>query len=267
MKLATVRQDGGTRAAILAGDEFILLDHPDAAGAVVAGVEPPPGPRLPVTAPQLAPPSMQPSKVICAGHNYGRRPRGGAGSQPARPVMFPKLVSALVGAHDPIVLPRASTAMDWEAELAVVVKRRLRHATVDESREAIGGYTVVNDITARDFISDGQILGKSFDQTTPIGPFLVTPEEVDHAQDLEITCEVDGVVMQRSRTSGLLYDAAMILSLLSDIAIVNPGDIVSTGSPPGTGASRNPPVFLRPGQVVRTVIEGIGDLVNVCVAE
>jgi acylpyruvate hydrolase len=188
---------------------------------------------------------------------------------PSYPTLFAKFASGLIGAYDDLVLPSVSNAVDWEVELGVVIGRKLWRATIEEARDAIAGFTIVNDISMRDWQArTTQFLqGKAFDASTPVGPVLVTGDEIGDAADLEVRCEVDGVVMQRGRTSDLLFDPAAIVSYISQFAMLGPGDLISTGTPDGVGAGRDPQVFLRPGQVLTTAIEAIGSCVNRCVAE
>jgi acylpyruvate hydrolase len=162
-----------------------------------------------------------------------------------------------------------SERVDWEAELGVVIGRPLYRATSDQAAAAIAGYTVVNDVSMRDWQRRTlQFLqGKMFEHSTPAGPYLVTPDEAGNAQDLEIGCEVDGVVMQQARTSDLLFGVAEIAAYISQVITLRPGDLIATGTPGGVGDARKPPVYLRPGNVLRTWIEGIGECVNHCVAE
>jgi len=188
---------------------------------------------------------------------------------PGYPTLFAKFASGLIGAHDDLVLPSVSNAVDWEVELGVVIGRQIRRATIEEARHAIAGFTVVNDISMRDWQrrTTQFLQGKAFDASTPVGPVLVTGDEIGDAADLEVRCEVDGVVMQRGRTSDLLFGPAAIVSYISQFATLCPGDLISTGTPGGVGAGRDPQVFLQPGQVLTTAIEGIGSCVNHCVAE
>ena len=146
---------------------------------------------------------------------------------------------------------------------------RVRHAAVDEAAAAIAGYTILNDVSVRDWQwrTSQWLQGKTWERTTPVGPALVSPDEVDGAADLLLRCEIDGEVVQEARTEDLLFRPADIVAYLSTILTLEPGDLVSTGTPGGVGAGRQPPVFLEPGQVVRTTIEGLGELVNECVAE
>ena len=188
---------------------------------------------------------------------------------PSYPTLFAKFASSLIGAEDDLVLPSVSDAVDWEVELGVVIGRHTRRVGIDEAQEAIAGFTVVNDVSMRDWQKrTTQFLqGKTFDASTPVGPVLVTQNEVGDASDLAVRCEVDGVVMQDGRTSDLLFGSAAIVSYISQFCTLVPGDLVSTGTPAGVGAGRKPPVFLAPGQVMTTTVEGIGSCVNRCVAE
>jgi acylpyruvate hydrolase len=217
----------------------------------------------------LAPVVTRPSKIICLGLNYKAHIEEMQGELPSYPTLFAKFATALTGPRDPIVLPKASKAVDWEAELGFVIGRRVRNASLVEALEAIAGYTIVNDVSMRDWQwrTSEWLQGKTWECCTPVGPALVSPEEVDHAADLLLRCEVDGAVMQEARTSDLLFKPAEIVQYVSEILTLDPGDLISTGTPAGVGAGRQPPVFLRPGNVMRTSIEGLGELVNECVAE
>jgi acylpyruvate hydrolase len=167
------------------------------------------------------------------------------------------------------VLPSVSEKVDWEVELGVIIGRPVYRATAAEAAAAIAGYTVVNDVSMRDWQSRTLqwLQGKMFERTTPVGPYLVTAGEAGDAADLEVRCEVDGVVMQQSRTSDLLFGPADIVAYASQAITLKPGDLIATGTPGGVGNARKPPVYLRPGNVLRTFIEGLGECVNLCVAE
>jgi len=211
-----------------------------------------------------------PSKIICLGLNYASHIKEMGRDLPEYPTLFAKFPGTLIGARDPILLPRVSEQLDWEVELGVVVGRRARHVTPEEALDAVGGFTVVNDVSVRDYqYRTAEFLGgKIFERTTPVGPALVTLDELPgHGADLVVRCEVDGEVMQQSRTSDLLFGPAEIISYVSDIITLEPGDLIATGTPGGVGAARTPPVWLRAGQVVRTVVEGVGECVNQCVRE
>ena len=275
MRLATVRTADGTRAARVEGDRLLLLAAPDV-GALLAGGQGAEAAadgetfgELAFADASFAPLVPHPEKIFCVGLNYRSHIREMGDEIPSYPTLFAKFASSLIGAEDDLVLPSVSDAVDWEVELGVVIGRRTRRVGIDEAQEAIAGFTVVNDVSIRDWQKrTTQFLqGKTFDASTPVGPVLVTQNEVGDATDLAVRCEVDGVVMQDGRTSDLLFGSAAIVSYISQFSTLVPGDLVSTGTPAGVGAGRKPPVFLAPGQVMTTTVEGIGSCVNRCVAD
>ena len=272
MRFATIRTQQGTTAARLDGDVLIPLACADvgdmlAAGGSVADRELP----LPVPAAEadFAPVVPHPSKVICVGLNYRAHILETGRELPQYPTLFAKFADTLLGARDELVLPSVSERVDWEVELGVIIGRPLYRATPAEAAAAIAGYTVVNDVSMRDWQRRTLqwLAGKMFERSTPAGPYLVTPDEVGNAEDLEVRCEVDGVVMQQSRTSDLLFSAAEIAAYASQVITLRPGDLIATGTPAGVGDARKPPVYLRAGNVLRTWIEGLGECVNYCVEE
>jgi acylpyruvate hydrolase len=276
VRLATIRTGDGTRAVRVDDDRLVELDAPDVGALLAAGPDAmreaatARGPaRDPAALDGAAPVVPRPPKIICLGLNYERHIREMGHEPPDVPTIFAKYTRALIGPRDPIVLPTASELVDWEAELAFVVGVAVRHADEAAARRAIAGYTICNDVSMRDWQwrTDQWLQGKTFERSTPVGPVLVTPDEVDDACDLPLRCEVDGVVRQDARTSDLVFDPVAIVRYVSTILTLEPGDLISTGTPGGVGAGLSPPVFLRPGQVVRTVVEGIGELRNPCVAE
>jgi acylpyruvate hydrolase len=275
MRLVTIRTANGTRAGRVDGDRVVELDAPDIGGllsdldwaraAAAAG-----GAEHALAGAGLATLVTRPSKVICLGLNYASHIKEMGLEPPKYPTLFPKFPGTLIGARDPILLPKVSEQVDWEVELGVVIGRPARHVSGDEAAAAIAGYTVINDVSVRDYQSHTTqfLAGKVFERTTPVGPALVTLDELPGGgADLAVRCEVDGEVMQDSRTSDLLFSPAEIISYVSDIITLEPGDLIATGTPAGVGAARTPPVWLRPGQVVRTVVEGVGECVNQCLAE
>ena len=273
MRLATIRTERGTRAVRVEGDRVVELVVPDVGVLLASGVDPADatgaGPVHAMDAVDFAPLVVNPAKVFCLGLNYRAHILEMGHDLPDHPTVFSKYAVALIGAHDDIWLPAESTAVDWEAELGIVIGRRVRRASDAEARHAIAGYTVVNDVSMRDwqYRTPQWDAGKTWEHATPVGPWLVTPDEVDHAADLRVTCAVDDVRMQDGSTADLLFDPVETVRYLSTICTLEPGDLISTGTPAGVGHGRKPPVYLRPGQVVRTAIEGIGELVNRCVAE
>ena len=167
------------------------------------------------------------------------------------------------------MLPAVSDRVNWEVELGVVIGPPIYRASRDEAAAAIAGYTVTNDVSMRDWQRRTLqwLQGKVFERSTPAGPYLVTGDEVGDAADLEVRCEVDGAVMQQSRTSDLLFGPAEIAAYASQAITLLPGDLLLTGTPGGVGDARKPPVYLQPGQTLRTVVEGLGECVNRCVPD
>ena len=277
MRLATLRHDGCTRAARLEGEEYVLLPAEDVGALLRSGdwrerARDQAGERVAVGAADHAPLVPHPNKIICLGLNYASHIKELGRAVPAYPTLFAKYDGALIGARDEVVLPRASERVDWEAELGFVVGAAARHVPADEALRYVAGYTVVNDVTARDWQrrTSEFLSGKTFERTTPVGPVLVTPDEFGDPSaepDLEIRCEVDGQVRQRSCTADLLFGIAAILAYVSDIITLLPGDLIATGTPGGVGDGRDPQLYLRPGQELVTVIEGLGELRNRCIAE
>jgi acylpyruvate hydrolase len=273
MRLVTIRTANGTRAARVDGGRVVELDAPDV-GALLArpdwaefAAADGGGASHALEDADLAPVVPWPSKIICLGLNYASHIKEMGHELPTYPTLFAKFPGTLIGARDAIQLPRVSEQVDWEVELGLVIGRRARNLSVEEAPAAIAGYTVVNDVSVRDYQRrTSQFLsGKIFERTTPVGPAVVTLDELpDGGADLVVRCEVDGELMQESRTSDLLFGPAEIISYVSEIITLEPGDLIATGTPAGVGAARTPPVWLLAGQVVRTVVEGVGECVNRC---
>ncbi|MBT1191590.1 fumarylacetoacetate hydrolase family protein [Rhodococcoides kroppenstedtii] len=209
-------------------------------------------------------PVPTPTKVICCGLNYGDHIAETGRDRPQYPTLFAKFADTLTGPTDDIVVPD-DAQVDWEAELAVVVGRPLRHASRAEAEAAILGYTVANDISMRDWQRRTLqwFQGKAWDATTPVGPVVATPDEVDPAAGLTITCRVNGEEVQRDSTKTLVFDSADLLAYVSTFTVLRPGDLILTGTPGGVGMSHDPARWLTDGDVLETEIEGIGLLRNV----
>ena len=276
MKFATIRTGDGTHAARVDGDTLVELDHTDVGALLQAGQEAiaraaiATGTELAIANADFAPLVTQPGKIICQGLNYRDHIVEMGHELPTHPTLFAKFREALIGAHDDIVLPALSTEPDWEAELALVIGTAVRHATRDEAAAAIAGFTVANDVSIRDWQNRTAewLQGKTWEHSTPVGPWLVTPDELGGTTpDLAIRCEVDGEVRQESRTSLLVFDPVALVAYASEFITLSPGDLLLTGTPAGVGMGMHPPVFLQPGQVVQTTIEGVGELRNRCAAE
>lgn len=208
-------------------------------------------------------PVPRPGKVICCGLNYGDHIAELGRERPAHPTLFAKYADTLLPDGADIVLP-AGTQVDWEAELTVVVGSEIRNATRDEAERAIGGYTVANDISVRDWQNRTLqwFQGKAWDATTPIGPVVVSPDEIDPVAGVEVICRVNGVERQHGNTETLVFDCPTLLAYISTFTVLRPGDIVLTGTPGGVGMGMTPPTYLADGDVVETEIPGIGVLTN-----
>ncbi|MFB7629466.1 fumarylacetoacetate hydrolase family protein [Streptomyces sp. NPDC056149] len=267
MKLASIRTDNGLRTVRVEGDTYVdvgpgdvgsLLARADwqahAAGAV--------GDRLRVEPSRLAPVIPQPGKIVCVGLNYRSHITEMGRDLPEFPTLFAKFPEALIGPNDPLTLPSESGEVDWEAELVAVVGQRVRRADRATAEAAIAGYTILNDVTLRDwqFRTREWLQGKTWEATTPLGPYLATPDEL--TQDAEISCAIDDEVVQKSNIGDLLFDAADLISYVSTILTLNPGDLIATGTTGGVGHARKPPRYLRDGQTMVTRIEGIGELIT-----
>ena len=270
MRLATIRDGGATRAVRVDDDSAVDLGVSDvgellrSAGwrdeaASATGASRPAGDL------DFAPLIPRPEKIICVGLNYRNHILETGRDVPEYPTLFAKYIPALIGANDDVILPSVSNDCDWEAELAVIIGKRVRHVSVENARDAIAGYSVVNDVSIRDYQNRTLqwLQGKTFESSTPIGPYLVTPDETP-GPSREILCEVDGEVKQKSDTADLVFDPFTLISYISDIITLEPGDVIATGTPGGVGFARNPKEFLKDGSVMITRIAGVGELRNVC---
>ena len=244
-------------------DELIAAGPPAWAAAESAAREGGPGELLADAV--LDAPLLAPSKIVCVGLNYHDHVEETGIALPERPLLFAKFPNTLAGPPTRSPGPRGLTdQVDWEAELAVVIGRRLKHAHLGEVLEAVFGYTAANDVSARDLqFSDGQwTRGKSIDGFCPIGPVVVTADEYGDPQGRPLSARVNGETMQDSSTDRMIFDVATILSFTSQAMTLEPGDLVLTGTPAGCGGFRSPPVFLAPGDVVEVEVDGIGVLRN-----
>lgn len=215
---------------------------------------------------RLGPPVTRPSKIICLGINYAAHGSESGFKRPERPVLFAKTPNALNGPFDPIVLPRYSGQVDWEVELAVVIGREGKRIPRERALDYVAGYTVMNDVSGREaqFNDPAKqwLRGKSCDTFAPLGPALVTPDEIGDPGDLGLEALVDGVVMQSDRTSNLIFDLPAILAFISEDITLVPGDLIATGTPSGVGHFRTPPIELKAGNTVECRIEKIGAIRN-----
>ena len=201
-------------------------------------------------------------KFICIGLNYSDHAAETGMEVPPEPVMFMKATSAIMGANDNVEIPKNSFKSDWEVELGVIIGKKTKYINENESQNHIAGYCVVNDLSERAFQQErsGQwVKGKSCDTFGPIGPYLVTKDEVKDPQNLKMWLEVNGKMMQNGSTSTMVYNVNFLVSYLSHFMSLHPGDIISTGTPPGVGAGMKPQVFLKAGDVMKLGIEGLGE--------
>jgi 2-keto-4-pentenoate hydratase/2-oxohepta-3-ene-1,7-dioic acid hydratase in catechol pathway len=225
----------------------------------------------PTTIKKLLAPVADPRKVICIGLNYADHAREGGVAPPEEPVLFNKFPTALIGHGEAIVLPQVSQEVDFEAELVVVIGRGGRHIPRDRALEHVAGYCPGHDVSARDWQmrKPGKqwLLGKTFDTFAPCGPALVTRDEVPDPNKLPIRFRLNGETMQDSNTDQFIFPVDELIAYVSQVCTLEPGDLIFTGTPPGVGFARKPPVFLKPGDVAEVEIEGLGVLKNPVVAE
>ena len=268
MKLATIRDGASTKAVRIDGDQAVDLGVPDV-GAVLARDDwqswaaAADGSRRSVDGLDYAPLIIRPDKVLCVGLNYRSHILETGNQVPTHPTLFSKFTSALIGANDVVVMPPESQKVDWEAELTVVIGKRGRRIPTDRAAEHIAGYTIMNDVSMRDFqMRTAQWLqGKSWEASTPLGPWLVTSDE-SPGPNREISCEVNGEQKQKADTADLVFDPAALVAYASIIHTLEPGDVIATGTPGGVGMPSG--TFLDDGALMVTRIAGLGECRNVC---
>jgi 2-keto-4-pentenoate hydratase/2-oxohepta-3-ene-1,7-dioic acid hydratase in catechol pathway len=291
MRLMTYGHNQRLRLAVLEADTLMLPsligDWPDEVDSVLALIEggpelmtqlrrlvtnAPAACRIPFDPARLAAPIPRPRKnLMCLGWNYADHAKESAAASkrnyqlPKHPVVFTKAITSLTGPYSDIPYDaRVSTQLDWEVELGVIIGTGGRGITVEDALRHVFGYTVINDISARDIQSRHKqfFLGKSLDASSPMGPGIVTADEIPDAQQLHLRCWVNGALKQASNTALQIFDVATTISILSRSMTLEPGDIIATGTPSGVGFARMPPEFLTPGDVVECEVEGIGRLSN-----
>ena len=269
MKLATIRVNGTTHAVKQDGDSLVDLGFADLgelfnSGDWATSAPAASGTRYPVDGADFAPVVPHPSKVICVGLNYRSHIEEMGRDLPAYPVLFAKFADTLTGANDNVVKPAQTNEMDWECELAIVIGKTAHHAKGAEAEAAIAGFSVLNDFSMRDyqFRTREWLQGKIWDSTTPVGPYIVTPDELPGGvrPSLNAQLTVDGMEKQHANTSDLLFDPARLVEYISTIITLRPGDIIATGTNGGVGHARKPQEFLWGGETVAATIEGIGTL-------
>jgi len=212
---------------------------------------------------RIGPAIPRPLNFVCIGLNYADHAAETGGKIPKEPIIFLKALSAFSGPYDDILIPRGSKKTDWEVELGVVIGTKARYVTEDQALEHVAGYCVVNDVSEREFQTERGGTwdkGKGCDTFGPVGPYLVTKDEVPDPQNLNLWTEVDGVRMQDGNTSTMIFGVTKLVSYVSQFITLHPGDIIATGTPPGVGMGKKPePIFLRPGQRLRLGVQGLGE--------
>ncbi|KAE8763246.1 fumarylacetoacetate hydrolase family protein [Georgenia thermotolerans] len=273
MKIATLRLPDRTVAVRQDGDTYTeIADLPDVGALlrldgwqeVAAAAD---GERHAVDGADLAPVVPTPGKIVCVGGNYRSHIVEMGSPLPEYPTIFAKYTDALIGATDDIQLPPEDAWIDWEAELAIVIGTPGRRIAPADALDHVAGYSVLNDISMRgyQFRTNQWLQGKSWEKSTPLGPALVTPDEVDPTA--RIRTVIDGEIVQDSTIGDLLFGPREIIAYLSTLFTLRPGDVIATGTPDGVGFAREPKQFLRPGNLVETSIDGLGALRNRAVAE
>ena len=267
MRLGTIRTASGTSAVRIDGDLAIEIGASDVGALLAAGdwraqAGAAGGSQHRIADLSYAPVVPRPGKIICVGLNYRSHIIEMGRDLPEYPTLFAKYPEALIGAFDPLTLPAESDQVDWEVELAVVVGRRVRHANAAAAADAIAGYSIINDVTMRDwqYRTPEWLQGKTFEATAPFGPHLVTPDEI--APDAKISCLVDGEVVQDSTIADLLFGPVDLVRYISAILPLGPGDVIASGTMGGVGHARTPPRYLQSGQTLVARIEGIGETVS-----
>lgn len=271
MKLARIGEPGREKPALVDSDGG-LRDLsgivPDIAGqtlvpgglAQIAAVDPATLPRIEGN-PRFGPCVAGTGKYMCIGLNYSDHAAEAGMTPPDHPLLFMKASSAISGANDPVVMPRGSQATDWEVELGVVIGKPAKYVSEEEALGHVAGYCVCNDVSERDFqigLSGQWTKGKSCDTFGPTGPWLVTADEITDPQALSLWLDVNGQRMQTGTTATMIFSVAQIISHLSQLFTLHPGDIIATGTPPGVGMGKKPPIYLKPGDVMELGIDGLG---------
>ena len=218
--------------------------------------------------PRIGPCVNDVGKFLCIGLNYSDHAAETGLEPPEEPILFAKATSAIIGPNDDVEIPRTSLATDWEVELGIIIGKKAKYISEDDAKNYIAGYCVVNDVSERDFQikRSGQwTKGKSCDTFGPIGPYLVTTDEIEDVQNLSMYLDVNGKRMQTGSTKTMIFSAYHIVHYLSQFMTLFPGDVIATGTPPGVGMGMQPPVYLKPGDVMKLGIDNLGDQEQKCV--
>jgi 2-keto-4-pentenoate hydratase/2-oxohepta-3-ene-1,7-dioic acid hydratase in catechol pathway len=271
MKLVTFQNSGGMpHVGIVEGDRVFRTAAVSMLDVIASGVMPKREDAVYDLAKiKLMAPIPRPPKFICVGLNYRDHAKEVGAQIPSVPTIFNKFTNVVIGPGQPIVLPKNSTQPDYEAELAFVIGKGGRHIPADKWRDHVFGYTIVHDVSARDFqnATTQWLMGKTFDTFGPMGPWIVTADEIPDPHSLDISLEIGGVTLQKSNTRELIFRIPELIAHISSVVTLEPGDVVATGTPAGVGAARKPPRFLKPGEETIIRIQSIGELRNPVVAE
>jgi acylpyruvate hydrolase len=275
MRFTTIRTEDGNRAGRVEGDAVVLLPFADVGELVASGPDwqergsADTGESVALESVDFATLVPRPEKIFCVGLNTATHAAEANLDLPEYPVLFAKFARSLIGANDDIVLPSVADQVDWEVELAAVIGKPLRHVDEQEAEAGIAGYTIANDISVRDWqLRTTQFLqGKTFEGSTPVGPYLVTPDEANGGWSLDAELKVDGVVRQAESTDGLHFSIPHVVSYISSIITLVPGDLILSGTSAGVGHCMTPQTHLRSGNVVEASIELLGAQRNACVEE
>ena len=271
MKLVTVSRNGTPTAGVLTDKGVAVVDGYADVGAILADGEP--GQRaaraatsadFPLDEATLLRPVLSPGGIICVGLNFASHIKEMGRELPVAPTIFAKLARALTDPYAPIPMPAESDQLDYEGELCVVIGTQGRHIAADDAWQHVGGLTIMNDITVRDFQrrTTQWLAGKTWERSTPIGPYLVTPDEAGDLSELELVVRVDGDERQRAKLNDLVFGVPELVEEISRIVTLHPGDLIATGTPGGVGHAMDPPGFLAVGSEVEVEITGLGALRN-----
>jgi 2-keto-4-pentenoate hydratase/2-oxohepta-3-ene-1,7-dioic acid hydratase in catechol pathway len=283
MKFVTFEHNGHRHAGVLSGDSVVSLKSfglPDMISILAGGPEvlkraevalekPLPEATFAISAVKLCAPILKPTKIICVGLNYRDHALESKMEIPTRPTIFSKYNNTVIGSGDNIVIPKNTEKPDYEAEFAFVIGKGGRHIKAADWQQHVFGYMNLNDVSARDvqLATTQWVMGKTFDTFAPMGPYLVTADEIADPHNLNISLTVNGETLQNSNTRELIFKIPELIEFLSSIMTLEPGDVVSTGTPSGVGFSYKPPKWLKPGDEVVVRVGGLGELKNTCVAE
>jgi acylpyruvate hydrolase len=271
VRLATYDLDGAVSCGVVLGDRIaplagqsvkgILEQGPDHWSALAVDAA---DPQVALADVRLLPPVPDPDKILCIGLNYRDHAEETGMPAPPVPIVFAKFRNSLAGAADPIVLPDASEAVDYEAELAVVIGRRCRGVDAAEALDYVAGAMAFNDVSARDLqMQTGQwTMGKAIDTFAPCGPAVVFMDEIADLQDLRVETRVNGNTVQSGTTASMIFPIAELIAFISSVMTLEAGDIIATGTPAGVGSARTPPLFIKPDDLVEVEIETLGLLAN-----